>query len=70
MLRKGHDLHALAFLSLYVYTIFAQIDTHIFPSYPNYLEHILDRTFTNIGLLCFLIFIHISIIQSDESGKL
>lgn len=31
MLRKGHDLHALAFLTLYVYTVFAQIGYVYFP---------------------------------------
>ena len=25
MIKRGHDLHAMAFLTLYIYTIFAQI---------------------------------------------
>ncbi len=31
MLKKGHDLHALAFFTLYIYTIFAQIGYVYFP---------------------------------------
>ena len=31
MLKRGHDLHALAFLTLYIYTIFAQIGYAYFP---------------------------------------
>ena len=31
MVVKGHDLHALAFFTLYIYTIFAQIGYVFFP---------------------------------------
>ena len=31
MIKRGHDLYALAFFSLYVYTIFAQIGYAYFP---------------------------------------
>lgn len=31
MLKRGHDLHALAFFALYIYTIFAQIGYAYFP---------------------------------------
>jgi hypothetical protein len=31
MMKKGHDLHALAFFTLYIYTIFAQIGYAYFP---------------------------------------
>jgi len=33
MLRRGHDLHALAFFVLYVYTVFTQIGYAYFPAY-------------------------------------
>lgn len=33
MLRRGHDLHGLAFLVLYIYTIFAQIGYAYFPEF-------------------------------------
>ena len=31
MMKKGHDLHALAFFALYIYTVFAQIGYAYFP---------------------------------------
>ena len=31
MLKRDHDLHALAFLTLYIYTVFAQIGYVYFP---------------------------------------
>lgn len=36
MLKRGHDLYALAFLTLYVYTIFAQIGYAFFPEISNF----------------------------------
>ena len=30
-MKRGHDLHALAFFMLYIYTIFAQIGYAYFP---------------------------------------
>ena len=31
MMRRGHDLHALAFFTLLIYTVFAQIGYSYFP---------------------------------------
>ena len=35
MIKRGHDLHALAFFTLYIYTIFAQIGYAYFPEFSD-----------------------------------
>ena len=36
MLKKGHDLHALSFFTLYIYTIFTQIGYVYFPELSDF----------------------------------
>ena len=35
MIKRGHDLHALAFFTLYIYTIFAQIGYAYYPEFSD-----------------------------------